>query len=195
MEYRIKYISSILIILLLTGCGWLRKKVDEKVDEEVKKTTEEVNKQLKQADSLSKEIEEKTKEEIGKQIIDEEKIINDPDGQWATDANASSSYSSQKSGKEGAWGMMQMTGKPDCETYGDNGNSWASQEQDKNIEWIILSFDKAVNATEIRIRQNYNPGAIIKVEVVDEDGKTHQVWEGSDKTKYKSNTKCGTDTE
>jgi hypothetical protein len=77
-----------------------------------------------------------------------------------------------------------MTGAPDVEKYGDDGRAWTSLEAEKGIEWVELNYEKAVNATEIRIRQSFNPGAIIKIELVDEKGKSHTVWEGLDKTKY-----------
>lgn len=184
MHNKIKFIAGLTVILLVLSCGWFKQKVEEKVDEEVKKTTEDINKQLKEADSLAKITGEKTKEEISKQLLDEEKILEDADGQWAIDAEASSSYSAAGKGKEGSWGTMQMTGKPDCESYGDNVYSWASAEQDKDMEWVKLTYKNAVYATEVRVRQNFNPGAIIRVELTDESGKSHTVWEGTDKTKY-----------
>jgi hypothetical protein len=185
-------INSVIIFLLaagLTGCSKIsekiEKKVDEKVNEQVQKQTEEVNKQLQQVDSLTKSAGEQTEKEMKvKEALDEETIQNNPNGQWASDADASSTYSTNPKDKETGWSPYKMVGKPDVDTYGDNGNAWASKNPDKGIEWVKLTFPKAVNATGIRIRQSYNPGAIIKIELIDDKGKNHTVWSGVDDTKY-----------
>jgi hypothetical protein len=184
---------NLILILLLAvsigACGKLKekfeKKVDEKVDEQVQKTTEEVNKQLQQADSLTKSASEQMEKETKiKEALDEEQILADSKGQWAVNADASSTYAADKLS---GWSPVKMTGEPDVDNYGDNGNAWASKEADKGIEWVKLTFKKPVNATEIRIRQTYGPGAVIKIELIDEKGKSNTVWEGVDKTKYEPN--------
>ena len=163
----------------------VEEKVNEKVNEEVSKTNEEINKQMKEADSLLKAADEEiNKEQKLSEALDEDKILNDSKGQWASDAEASSAYGSA-SGKNQSWSPEQMIGEPDVNAYGDNGKGWATKDSDKGIEWVKLTFPKAVYAEEIRIRQNFNPGAVIKIELIDEKGKSHVVWNGTDKTKYK----------
>jgi len=183
----LKILTAFAVLATVLNCSKITEKVgekvDEKVSEEVKKNTEEMNKQLKQADSLMEVAkEEMDKEKKITEALEEEKILKDPDGQWAIDAEASSSYASASG--EQSWSPKQMTGEPNCERYGDNGYGWASKDADKGIEWVKLTFKKPVYATELRIRQNYNPGAIIKVELINIDGKSHTVWSGADKTKY-----------
>jgi hypothetical protein len=185
----LKLLTAFAVLIAVMNCSKVTEKVGEKVEEkvteEVQKNTEEMNKQLKEADSLMKVAEEELEKDKEKKIteaLEEEKILNEPDGQWAIDAEASSSYGNAAGDQ--SWSPKQMTGVPNCERYGDNGYGWASKDADKGIEWVKLTFKKTVYATELRIRQNYNPGAIIKVELIDTDGKSHSVWSGADKTKY-----------
>ena len=113
--------------------------------------------------------------------LKEEAIKNDPDGQWAIQAKASSSY--QDAQGAAAWSANQATGAPNVDKYGDDGKAWTSKTQDGGIEWLDLSFPKAVFATEVRIRESCGSGAVIKVEVFDEKGAPHAVWSGNDPTK------------
>lgn len=113
--------------------------------------------------------------------LKEDAIKNDPDGQWAIQAKASSSY--QDAQGAAAWSANQVTGAPNVERYGDDGKAWAPKTQDGGIEWLDLTFPKAVFATEVRIRESCGSGAVIKVEVFDDKGAPHAVWAGNDPTK------------
>jgi hypothetical protein len=115
----------------------------------------------------------------------ESEIASDSRGQWAVSATASSTYSGEKSADAKApYTPNAATGEPDVERYGDDGHSWASQTADKGIEWLEVKFAKPVQATELRIRQSFGPGAIIKVEIIDEGGAKHVLWQGVDEQKY-----------
>ncbi len=121
--------------------------------------------------------------------LKEQAIAEDPKGQWATSATASSTYSHEKTPDSAlSYAPMKAAGKPDVEAYGDSGNSWTSEQADAGIEWLELGFAKPVNATEVRIRQSFYPGAIIKLELIDEAGAKHAVWEGSDDAVYPAST-------
>ena len=121
--------------------------------------------------------------------LKEQAIVDDTKGQWAVTATASSTYSYEKAPDANLeYTAMKATGKPDVESYGDSGSSWTSEKADGGIEWLELTFAKPVNATELRVRQNYSPGAIIKLELIDEAGAKHTVWEGSDDTVYPPST-------
>jgi len=119
----------------------------------------------------------------------ERALLDDPKGQWATSASASSTYAADKApASTDGYAPMRATGKPDVEHYSDNDNGWATETTDAGIEWLELGFAKPVNATEIRIRQNHAPGAIVKLELIDEAGAKHTVWEGLDETAYEPGT-------
>jgi len=116
----------------------------------------------------------------------EEKIAQDPNGQWATTATASSTYNGAKD--QVHYSEWQATGAPNVVHYGDDGNSWAPKEADAGIEWLQLGFAKPVHATALRIRQNSMPGAIIKIELIDDQNNKHSVFDGMDATKYPPST-------
>jgi len=175
------------IILLLvisafifTACG--KKSETKKEDKTSAQQEEKTALQQKKDDSLNAIKEQADREKKVKEALDEDKILKDTLGQWVVSAEASSTYGNHE-GKD-SWTPAQMVGAPDVEKYGDDGRAWTSLEAEKGVEWVELNYGKAVNATEIRIRQTFNPGAIIKIELIDEKGKSHTVWEGIDKTKY-----------
>jgi hypothetical protein len=114
----------------------------------------------------------------------EDEIKNDPKGQWATSAKASSTYATNLDDLSATYHFMRATGAPDTDGYGDRSTAWATKDTDSGIEWIDLQFAKPVNATEVKIRQNFNPGAIIKIELFDENSTAHSIWQGPDATKY-----------
>lgn len=118
----------------------------------------------------------------------EDAIKNDPKGQWAVSAKASSSYSNDLNNTTSAYHPFRATGTPDTEAYGDRDTSWATKESDAGLEWIELEYAKPVNASQIKIRQNNAPGAIISVDIYDETGSAHNIWKGPDATQYKPST-------
>jgi hypothetical protein len=122
------------------------------------------------------------------EALAEDEIASDPRGQWAVSATASSTYANDKSpASTAAYTPNMVTGMPNVERYSDNGNAWASETADKGIEWLEVKFAKPVNATGLRVRQNNAPGAIIKIELIDEGGAKHPLWAGIDDTKYEYN--------
>lgn len=109
---------------------------------------------------------------------------NDPLGQWAVDAKASSTYAENGADKTLGYHPMRATGAPDVQHYGDVSEAWASKTADAGIEWLELMYARPVNATELRIRQNHAPGAIVKVELFEAGGAAHTVFQGPDSTVY-----------
>ncbi|MFL6551128.1 MAG: hypothetical protein ACJ8OJ_20725 [Povalibacter sp.] len=119
----------------------------------------------------------------------EDAIVSDPRGQWATSGTSSSTYASDKAATaKTSYAPNAATGAPDVERYGDNGNAWTTETPDKGIEWLEVKFDKPVAATQLRIRQNYGGGAIMKVELIDDAGMRHIVWQGIDQQAYAPST-------
>ena len=179
-------ILALALIFLFTSCGKKSGQEQTSQKEETKKE-ETVQKQQEKNDAKNDSInaanENSKKEKFVKFALEEDKMINDEKGQFAADAEASSSYGDTKENSQ-SYSPWQATGKPNCENYADDGRSWTSKDADKGIEWLRLKFEKPVNATEVRIRQNMGPGAVIKIDLIDTDGKSHTIWEGIDKTKY-----------
>jgi len=55
---KIKFVISILIIFLITSCGWFRQKVEEKVNEKIDKNLKKIDSSLSKVkmDSLMKQM-------------------------------------------------------------------------------------------------------------------------------------------
>src|SRR5271163_4493440 len=112
--------------------------------------------------------------------LKQDEIKNDPKGQWAISATASSTYNDAQ-GNAG-WSANQATGAPNVDKYGDDGHAWTSKTPDAGIEWLDLKYPKPVHAEEVRIRESCGSGAVIKVETFDEQGAAHTLWAGNDPT-------------
>jgi hypothetical protein len=113
--------------------------------------------------------------------LKQDEIKNDPKGQWAIEATASSTYGDAVG--TASYSPNQAVGLPNVDRYGDNTSSWVPKTEDAGVEWIDLKFPKPVHATEVRVRESFGSGAIIKVELFDEQGAGHAVWAGNDPTK------------
>jgi hypothetical protein len=112
--------------------------------------------------------------------IKQDQIKNDPDGQWAISATSSSSYNDAQGPQQ--WSANQAVGAPNVGAYADDGNAWAPKTQTGGIEWLDLKYPRAVHATEVRVRESFNSGSVIKIELIDEGGTAHGVWAGNDPT-------------
>ena len=111
----------------------------------------------------------------------QDEIKNDPNGEWAIQATASSTYGDAQG--TASFSANQATGVPNVDSYGDNGGAWTPKTPDGGIEWLDLKYPKPVYATEVRVRESCGSGAVVKVEVFDEKGGAHSVWQGNDPTK------------
>jgi hypothetical protein len=112
--------------------------------------------------------------------VKQDQIKNDPNGQWAISATSSSSYNDAQGAQQ--WSANQTVGAPNVEKYADDGNAWAPKTQDTGIEWLDLKYPRPVHATEVRVRESFNSGTVIKVELIDDGGAAHTVWAGNDPT-------------
>lgn len=171
------------IIFTISGCGKKSGQETTKTEDKKEQTTAQNEPKVNQ-DSIKK-VQDDDKEQKLKEAVEEDKLVNDTLGQWAIDADVSTTYGDENgTDKTHPYTKYQLTGKPDVEYYQDDARAWVSKDADRGIEWCKVSFQKPVNATEVRIKQSFGPGAIIKVELIDTDGKSHMVWEGPDKTQY-----------
>jgi len=111
----------------------------------------------------------------------QDEIKNDPNGEWAIQATASSTYSDAQG--TAPYSANQATGVPNVDKYSDDGAAWAPKTADGGIEWLDLKYPKPVFATEVRVRESCGSGAVVRVEIFDEKGAAHAVWQGNDPTK------------
>jgi hypothetical protein len=113
--------------------------------------------------------------------LKQDEIKNDPNGAWAVQAKASSAYQDAKG--TAPYSPSQATGLPNIESYGNSALAWVPKTPDAGIEWLELQYPKPVHATMVRVRESYGSGAVMKVELFDEQGAPHTVWTGADLTK------------
>jgi len=97
---------------------------------------------------------------------------------WAVTARASSEYRTTD------YGAARATGAPDVPRHGDHRNAWASKTPDSGEEWLDLTFPSPVNATEIHVVQSFNPGTLVRIDVIDAADRPVNVWNGPDETAY-----------
>ena len=102
--------------------------------------------------------------------------------QWAAGGKASSEYDGQGKSDDSDWAARQACGKPDTDEDGDHPTAWASHKPDGGEEWLELTYRAAVRPSRVRIHESFNPGAVVKVEVLDPEKKWHEVWKGKDST-------------
>ncbi|MEM7166949.1 MAG: hypothetical protein AAF581_15905 [Planctomycetota bacterium] len=79
------------------------------------------------------------------------------------------------------WDVDQFLGEPDSPA-GDHATAWASKEPDGGEEWIEAEFADDFVPDSILIRENFNPGAVVRVEALDASQQWHTVWSGNDPT-------------
>jgi hypothetical protein len=102
----------------------------------------------------------------------EDSYLNDPKGQWAKSAAASSTFGdSQPNGPSSVNSPDNLVGKPD-------GNTWTNDHQDMGFDHIEATFDKPVHATEVRVVFTDGIEAVSKLEVKGVDGAYTTVWSG-----------------
>ena len=83
------------------------------------------------------------------------------------------------SGKR-SWGPEQVTGPADTFQAGDQVTAWAPLEQDGGPEWLKVDYAREVPVAEVRVRETYNPGAVVRLTAVFPDGRETLIWEGAE---------------
>ncbi|XLZ69261.1 hypothetical protein ABT364_22415 [Massilia sp. SR12] len=96
----------------------------------------------------------------------EDGYINDASAQWASSATATSNYGS-------VYEPVRATGKVD-------GKYWSTNNSDVGFDTLEVSFEKPVNATQLRvaISDGFGLEGVTKLELQDTDGKWNTVWSG-----------------
>ncbi len=86
------------------------------------------------------------------------------------------------------WSAAQAVGKPNTLVAGDKESAWASLQPNNGGEWLKLEYANPVEIKTIRIRENYNPGAITKVSAFTKEGTESVIWKGDEPLKEAPNT-------
>jgi tetratricopeptide (TPR) repeat protein len=106
--------------------------------------------------------------------VGDQAVPAESSGQWAASAQAGSQYGG------GDYSAMRAAGAPDVPGADDHPNAWCPAVRDSGSDWLELTFERAAPATEVRVRQSFGPGAIVKVEAIAPGGQAHTWWEGKD---------------
>jgi len=78
-----------------------------------------------------------------------------------------------------AYQPMQATGSPNVPpTSRDSGFSWCPGVEDGGDEWLLLEYPRAIAAGAVEVHANFNPGAVVRVAAVADDGRETEVWSG-----------------
>ncbi len=77
-----------------------------------------------------------------------------------------------------SWSPDRATGAPDVAAAGDNVNAWAPMQANAGIEWLDLGFPKATKVARVRVRESFNPGALVRVTAW-EAGREVDLWSGA----------------
>ncbi|UOQ73482.1 OmpA family protein [Hymenobacter cellulosilyticus] len=70
-----------------------------------------------------------------------------------------------------------MLGEPNAQPLGQiNNDAWIPKKEGSN-EFIEVRYTKSIIAKQVTVVENFNPGSITKIELVDTRGTRHQVYE------------------
>lgn len=65
---------------------------------------------------------------------------------------------------EGAYEAKQATGEPNATVSGrDSALAWCPGKENEGEEWLRLEYAEEVEAVEVRVYENFNPGAVTTV--------------------------------
>jgi len=97
--------------------------------------------------------------------------------QWASSVIDFSSQAAED-GPDGSWGVHGVLGDPSDRItgYGDTELSWAPAETNGGHEWVIVKFDRKVRASKVAVVENWNPGAVVSIEIQKEDESYFTIW-------------------
>ena len=99
--------------------------------------------------------------------------------QHAVWANKVVAVSSQKAEGKEAFAPERVLGEPNALPLGQASNdAWIPRKEGAN-EFIEVRFAKSLVAKQVTVIENFNPGSITKIELVDTRGQKHQVYENA----------------
>ncbi|NML66823.1 OmpA family protein [Hymenobacter sp. RP-2-7] len=92
---------------------------------------------------------------------------------WATKVTE---VSSQKAKGKEDYSPEQVLGEPNALPLGSASEKAWTPGKDGSTEFIEVRFAHSIKAQQVTVIENVNPGAIIKIELVDTKGQRHQVY-------------------
>jgi outer membrane protein OmpA-like peptidoglycan-associated protein len=92
--------------------------------------------------------------------------------QWASSVIK---YSSQAGYK--AYSAKQAVGIPNALQSGKNPVAWSPQTANMGMEYIQVGFSNPQKVKQIAVWENFNPGAIYQIYLIEPNGKEHLVYE------------------
>jgi len=92
---------------------------------------------------------------------------------WATKVT---DVSSEKGTGKAAYSSLKVLGQPNALPLGAlSPNAW-SPGKDGGSEFIEVRFARSVLAQQLTVVENFNPGAIIRIELIDTKGDRHEIY-------------------
>jgi hypothetical protein len=79
-----------------------------------------------------------------------------------------------------AWSPGQAVGAPDTEHEGDRPTAWASLDPDGGMEWLHTTYAQPVEVAQVRVRETFNPGAVVRITGVTATGAEVVLWQGDE---------------
>jgi hypothetical protein len=80
-----------------------------------------------------------------------------------------------------AWHALRAIGPPDTANPAtDSPNAWAAQDADGGEEWIELTYDPPLRASEVHIFEVLAAGGVTGISGTSADGRTQLLWSGID---------------
>ncbi|MBC6608377.1 OmpA family protein [Hymenobacter sp. BT188] len=97
--------------------------------------------------------------------------------QHAVWANKVVEVSSQKAEGKEAFSPDKVLGEPNAKPLGQVSNdAWIPKKEGKE-EFVEVRFSKSLIARQVTVVENFNPGSVTKIELIDTRGGKHQVYE------------------
>jgi hypothetical protein len=78
------------------------------------------------------------------------------------------------------WGPEQAAGAPDSKGAGDQQTAWASLQADGGEQWLETSYAKPVEIAQVRVLENDNAGAIVRIVAILDGGTEIPLWSGEE---------------
>jgi outer membrane protein OmpA-like peptidoglycan-associated protein len=92
---------------------------------------------------------------------------------WAAKITA---VSSQKAEGKEAFSPEKVLGEPNAQPLGQVSNEAWIPRKESNDEFIEVRFGKSLIAKQVTVVENFNPGSVSKIELVDTRGQLHEVY-------------------